>query len=51
MDTVNIWKLVCRDSFLQSLYVRCIVETKMTRNSSRFTFTFRYWRTIAASAE
>jgi hypothetical protein len=28
-----------------------IVEDKMTANSSRFSFTYRYWRTIAGSAD
>ena len=28
-----------------------IVEFKMTANFSRFAFTYRYWRTIAGSAD
>ncbi len=36
---------------LRGLWLACILEHKMTTFSSRFWFTFRYWRTVAASAE
>jgi len=29
----------------------CILENKMIINSSRIIFIYRYWRTVAASAE
>jgi hypothetical protein len=36
---------------LRSWRQQCIVESKMIIRSSRFSFIFRYWYTVAASAE